>query len=118
MQTLHIVEAGRQSGEHGLYIGVTLVNGTDATIGPGGLRMIAERSYEGAIGLSVSNHWRIVPGTSVYLTTFLPREGLKHIDFVDYIGFDGTVHAIGDRLAIGWFGTELKRGVIGANVQA
>ena len=118
MGTLHISAAEQRFAEGEPYLALTLFNGTDATVGPGGLRMLIARSYGPFAGLSISNHWKIGPGTEVFLTTFVPRNYLKYIDFVDYIGFDGTVHAIGDRLAIGWFGTELKRGVIDANVQA
>ena len=116
-RALRIVEATRHVADGEPYLALTLVNGSDESIGPGGLRLIAERTGAPSLLMSVSNHWRIGPGAHVFLSVFLPRDGLKHIDFVDYVGYEGTIYPIGDRLAIGWFFTELKRGMTGADVQ-
>ena len=115
---LRVAEARRVNCDNRTYLEVTLANDSASLVGPGGLRMTVERSHGSPLGVSISNHWPLAPGAAVFLTTFLPNESLKHVDLVDYIGVDGEVHALGDRLSIGWFFSELKRGMIGADVEA
>ena len=115
---LRVAEARRVSCEKLDYLEVVLVNDAASAVGPGGLRLVAVRSHDDPLAMSLSNHWPIGPGARVFLTAILPRSGLKHVDLIDYIGSDGTVHALGDRLSIGWIFSELKRGMIGADVQA
>lgn len=113
---LHITRADRCSLDNKHYIEIELTNGSAATVGPGGLCVRVGCTYGPPAHLSVSNHWSIAPGGGVYLTAILPNESLKHVDFVNYIEANGTVHGLGDRLSIGWFVCELKRGAAGADV--
>jgi hypothetical protein len=115
--SLHVSRAERRHAEYKAYLEVELTNGSASIVPPGGLRVRAGRSYGDVPAyLSASNHWPIAPGGVVFLTAILPTDSLKHIDFVDYIDANGTAHALGDRLSIGWLGCELKRGAAGADV--
>ncbi|GLS45309.1 hypothetical protein [Methylobacterium brachythecii] len=115
--SLRVSRADRRQVENLTYVEVELTNGSASIVPPGGLRVRAGRSYgDPHAYLSASNHWPIAPGAVVFMTVILPTDSLKHIDFVEYIDANGTAHALGDRLSIGWLGCEFKRGAAGADV--